>query len=84
MLKLLTGETIKLPAHPWVGNRDLGGNVAIRKGRWKLVPKPTGQLFDLDADPKESRHLGSSHPQIVKEMTETLERYKKSGRSVSR
>ena len=42
------------------------------------------QLYDLDADSKESRNLAASHPEIVKEMTETLESYKKSGRSTTR
>lgn len=84
ILKLLTGEAAKLPNHPSVVNHSLGGQFAIRKGKWKLVPKPKVQLYDLDADPKESQNLVSSHPEIVKEMTATLERYKKSGRSTTR
>ena len=84
ILKLLTGEATKLPNHPSVVNHSLGGQFAIRKGRWKLVPKPRVQLFDLDADPKEERNVAAAHPEIVKEMTETLDEYKKSGRSVSR
>ena len=62
----------------------MGGQFAIRKGKWKLIPKPRVQLFDLDADPKESKNLAAAHPKIVKEMTETLERYKKDGRSTTR
>ncbi len=84
ILKLLTGEATKLPDHPSVVNHSLGGQFAIRKGPWKLVPRPEVQLYDLDADPKESQNLASSNPEIVKEMTETLERYKKSGRSTYR
>lgn len=84
IMKLLTGEATRLPDHPSVVNHSLGGQFAIRKGRWKLVPKPTVQLFDLDADPKESRNIAASHPEIVKEMAEKLEEYKKSGRSTNR
>ncbi len=84
IMKLLTGEATKLPNHPSIVNHSLGGQFAIRQGPWKLVPKPRVQLYDLDADPKESRNVAASHPEIVKEMTETLERYKKSGRSTTR
>jgi arylsulfatase A-like enzyme len=62
----------------------MSGQFAIRKGKWKLIPKPTAQLFDLDADPKESNNLASAHPKIVKEMEQKLEDYKQSGRSTGR
>ena len=84
ILKLLTGEATELPNHPSIVNHSLGGQFAIRKGKWKLVPKPRVQLYDLDTDPKESTNLAASHPELVKEMTETLQRYKKSGRSTTR
>lgn len=84
ILKLLTGEATELPNHPSIVNHSMSGQFAIRKGKWKLVPKPRVQLFDLNADPKESRNVAASHPEIVKEMTETLEGYKKSGRSTAR
>jgi arylsulfatase A len=84
ILKLLTGETTELPNHPSVVNHSLGGQFAIRKGKWKLIPEPRVQLFDLDADPKENKNLASAHPRIVKEMSETLEKYKKDGRSTTR
>jgi arylsulfatase A-like enzyme len=84
ILKLLTGEATKLPDHPGIVNHSLGGQFAIRKGQWKLVPKPEVQLFDLDADPMESQNMTSSHPEVVQEMIKTLESYQKNGRSVSR
>jgi len=84
ILKLLTGEATELPGHPSVVNHSVGGQFAIRKGRWKLVPKPEVQLFDLDADPKESRNLAASHPEIVKEMADRLVEYRNSGRSTTR
>lgn len=84
ILNLLTGEAVELPEHPSIVNHSLGGQFAIRKGQWKLVPKPRLQLFNLEADPKESRNVAASHPEIVKLMAETLKQYKESGRSVSR
>ena len=81
ILKLLTGEETALPGRPGVVNHDMAGNFAIRKGKWKLIPGKETQLFDLDADPKESRNVASSHPEVAKEMAETLAAYKRNGRS---
>jgi arylsulfatase A len=74
-----------------------GGMFAIRKGKWKLifgkgsggrtkVPKddPNIQLYDMIADPGESKNLHAEKPGEVKELTELLERYRKDGRSVVR
>ena len=84
IMKLLTGEVPRLPDHPSVVNHSLGGQFAIRQGPWKLVPKPEMQLFDLSTDPKESRNVATAHPEIVREMAETLEEYKEGGRSTIR
>ena len=84
MLKLLTGASTELPDHPCVVNHDIGGGFAIRKGKWKLIPGKNNRLYNLDADPKESRNIVSSHPEIVKQMADTLAGYKKSGRSTTR
>ncbi len=84
ILKLLTGEATQLPNHPSVVNHSLGGQFAIRKGKWKLVPKPQAQLFDLEADPKEEHNIATAHPEIVSELEQTLERYQKDGRSTTR
>jgi arylsulfatase A-like enzyme len=81
ILPLLTGEKTALPDRPSVINHDYGGRFAIRKGKWKLVPGKAPALFDLDADPKESKNIAKAHPEVVQEMTATLERYKTSGRS---
>ena len=81
ILPLLTGEKTALPGHPSVVNHDISGRFAIRKGKWKLVLGSKDQLFDLDSDPKESRNLAYSYPEVVKELAGRLKRYKENGRS---
>lgn len=58
---------------------------AVRQGRWKYYVKPTqflqvgtetylnipqGALYDLDADPGETRNTAPQHPQVVRRMQE--------------
>jgi len=45
---------------------------------------PRGQLYDLDADPTESKNLYDKHPEKVNALTALLEKYKASGRSAPR
>ena len=56
--------------------------LAIREGKWKLIPgvnnqvkspQPT-QLFDLEADLGEANNVAADHPEIIKRLTEKLER----------
>ncbi|MCZ0963855.1 arylsulfatase [Paracoccus benzoatiresistens] len=60
-------------AADWTG-WELFGNRAIRKGDWKLLqlcaPFGSGdwQLYDLRADPAETRDLASQHPKIRDEL----------------
>jgi arylsulfatase A len=67
------------------------GNLAIRKGDWKLIPflgsggftrpshikpkpgEPIGQLYNLAADPGETKNLYANRPMIVKELTSELD-----------
>ena len=72
------------------------GNVlAIRKGPWKLIPanpsvaagkrnKKRGggdELYNLAEDIGETNNLAAAHPDLVKEMTEMLQRIRENGRS---
>jgi arylsulfatase A-like enzyme len=73
------------------------GNVlAIRKGPWKLIPAnppvaagkknkkrdgPGDQLYNLDEDIGETNNVAAAHPDLVKEMTELLQRIRENGRS---
>ncbi|MBT3199274.1 MAG: arylsulfatase [Phycisphaerales bacterium] len=49
---------------------EYGGQVAVRKGKWKayMRKKPIWQLFDLDKDTREENDLAKEHPEILNEM----------------
>jgi len=75
ILGLLTGKAESLPDRPMVVHHDYKGNFAIRKGKWKLVAGDRPSLFDLQADPKESRDVAGENEKVVKHMADTLKRY---------
>jgi arylsulfatase A-like enzyme len=60
------------------------GTIAVRQGPWKFISPQKrkgqkagpGRLFDLDEDPGEQRNLAQSNPELVKEMSELLQRLK--------
>ena len=73
-----------------------GGMFAIRRGDWKLIvgrgsggwtsvkaakEDPPGQLYHLTDDPQEQDNLYNQRPEIVRQLTERLERYQQQGRS---
>ncbi|MEN8829155.1 MAG: arylsulfatase [Lentimonas sp.] len=52
-------------------NEKGDGRYAITDGNWKLVlPKKKGEaeLYDLDADPAETRNLAATHPEKVQQL----------------
>ena len=51
------------------------GNLAIRKGKWKLIPRNGGkyELFDLSKDLGETNNLALQSPEIVKSMKQLLD-----------
>ena len=61
-------QAVRAPSD-WLG-WELFGNRAIRQGNWKLLwlcePYGTGQwqLYDLEADPGETKDLAAEHPDI--------------------
>jgi arylsulfatase A len=85
------------PLHEAIVMHSAEGEFAIRQGRWKLIlaPEPRDpvrhgsavaaaasvQLYDLDADPKETRTLESTEPEIVTRLRDLLEEYRRTGRS---
>ena len=55
-----------------------GSQAVIRDGQWKLfhpIRKNGGEfeLYDIVADPMESRNLAAAHPKIAKELTRKVE-----------
>lgn len=59
----------KYPEDP----HDKSPNVAVRDGHWKLLVNVDGgdaQLFDLNADPKETDNVAAKNPEIAKRLTE--------------
>jgi arylsulfatase A-like enzyme len=58
-----------------------GGLSAPRPGSPEEKTLPAVQLFDLQADPGETRNLQANHPEIVKRLRERLDAYRAAGRS---
>lgn len=40
----------------------------IERGRWHFIEAPRPELFDVDADPAETRDLAASHPEVIAEL----------------
>lgn len=58
-----------------------GGWSAPRPASEEAKKLPPLQLYDLAADPGETRNVYESHPAVVKELTELLTQYVQNGRS---
>lgn len=63
----------------WKTN-SVRSSIGIRDGQWKLhYPNRKNEqmeLYDLVADPKESKNLVAKHPEIVKNLTAKIEQWK--------
>ncbi len=95
VLPALTGAEHARPIRGPVVHHSIDGMFAIRDGRWKLVigrgsggwdgkgspADPPGQLYDMAADPAETKNLYTSEPQVVARLTAALEKIKSDGRS---
>jgi len=44
----------------------------VRDGRWKYIHKLDPELYDIEADPAESRNLAEAHPEVVEKMRARL------------
>jgi arylsulfatase A len=71
------------PTHPAVIHQDLKGNLAIRRGSWKLISWKSGlkQLFNLAQDRQEQWDVAAQNPTLVAELSTLLSEYKQDGRS---
>jgi len=76
-------------------HHSISGMFALRMGKWKFIDgrgsggwsykgsedEPEGQLYDMEADPREQNNLFLENPGQVEKMKALLEKYKSSGRS---
>jgi arylsulfatase A-like enzyme len=78
---LLRGETGAARGPDEVLAFELGGQRAVFRGDWKAlwIAPPNGigawQLFDLAADPGETRDLAAAHPDVMAELAAAWERH---------
>lgn len=95
---ILTGKQGDISLREATVHHSISGMFAIRKGKWKLIdgngsggrtkveksPQTKIQLYDMLKDVRETTNVALEYPEVVKELTDLLEKYKSSGRSVSR
>ena len=92
-LPALEGKKIET-SRKGIINHSMKGHFAYREGKWKLlfskgnggfkkqnITKAKGQLYDLEADPGETKDLFSEKPEVVEKLTAQMELYIKNGRS---
>jgi len=92
ILPALLGHKPDKPIREAVIHHSIGGMFAVRQGTWKLIlgqgsggwtrggkgpDEPPGQLYDLAADPGETKNLWRDRPEVVERLSALLERYKK-------
>lgn len=79
------------PAREALVHQSNSGVLAIRSGRWKLICGPGSgdpdgspeRLYDLAADPGETRDIAAEQPAEVERLGELLKRYVVQGRSTA-
>lgn len=82
-VKYLTGGQESIHEEETVTGWELFGRLAVRKGKWKatFIPQPYGpetwQLFDLTADPGETKDLSGERRDKLKELLEAWAGYMK-------
>jgi arylsulfatase A-like enzyme len=63
------------------GKEHRSPTVAVRDGKWKLLVNADGagaELYDVVADPKETRNLAAEQPDVSKRLTDKAVAWRKS------
>jgi len=77
----LTKQRAQIHAEDHVTGWELFGRMGVRKGNWKatFIPEPYGpgewELFDLEADPGETRDLSKVERGVFKELLVAWDQY---------
>ena len=77
----LKGKRPQIHAEDHVTGWELFGRMAVRKGKWKatFIPAPYGpgewELFDLEADPGETKDLSKIEKETFVELLKEWDRY---------
>ena len=83
VLPALLGTSAGKPLHEALVFQAGNGDLALRQGRWKFIAARqdggSGQLYDLDADPGETRNLAAENPPIAAALSALLDRYRRQG-----
>ena len=84
LLPLLRGENLAGRAvywdYPHYGNQGGAPGTAVREGKWKLIEwreDDSLELFDLEADPRETHNLAKSQPDVVERLRGMLTKWRK-------
>lgn len=87
LLPVLKGEP--MPPPEYLFSNDKGQQGVIYKGRWKLLIEPgwyvltskepgiKTELYDLSADPAETRNVAAQNPEIVEQLAKACEAWQK-------
>jgi arylsulfatase A-like enzyme len=94
ILPALRGTKRDRPIREATVHQSAQGLLAIRQGRWKLIQAPAAgpppkkgteptrpELYDLAADPAETKNVHADHPEVVARLAALLEKYRQDGRS---
>jgi len=95
ILPALEGREPERPVREALVHHSVDGMFAIRKDNWKLIlgrgsggwtdkgkiTDPPGQLYNIAEDIRETNNLYYDRPEIVKQLTDLLEKYEREGRS---
>jgi arylsulfatase A len=83
VLPVLLGKPTGQPLHEALIFQAGNGDLALRQGRWKYIAPEkegvSGQLYDLDADPRETQDLAAANPPIAAALAALLDKYRSQG-----